>query len=103
CSIQLLRPGEQLKAHRHTGTSVYYAARGSGTTIINGQAFNWSEGSVIALPSWCLHEHANASATEDAVLFCMTDEPVLRKLDLYHEAMLEENGGHQPVTSTFGG
>jgi gentisate 1,2-dioxygenase len=103
CSVQLLRPGEHLRAHRHTGSSVYYAVRGAGTTIINGQAFNWSEGSVIALPSWCLHEHANASNTEDAVLFCMTDDPVLKKTDLYHEESFEENGGYQEVTSTFAG
>jgi gentisate 1,2-dioxygenase len=103
CWIQLLRPGEHLKAHRHTGSSVYYVARGAGVTVIDGQAFNWSEGSVIALPPLALHEHANASSSEDAVLFSMHDTPVLRATGLYHEENLSENGGHQTITSTFAG
>lgn len=101
CSIQLLRPGEHLKAHRHTGSAVYYVVRGNGVSIIDGQAFNWNEGSIIALPSWALHEHANTSASEDAVLFCMADTPVLAATGLLHEEALVENGGHQAVTSTF--
>lgn len=101
CWIQLLRPGERLKAHRHTGSSVYYVAEGSGVTVIDGQAFNWNKGSVIALPPWALHEHANRSTSEDAVLFSMHDTPVLRACGLYHEEALTEYGGHQAVTSTF--
>jgi gentisate 1,2-dioxygenase len=103
CCIQLLRPGERLKAHRHTGSSVYYVARGSGVTVVDGQAFNWSQGSVIALPPWALHEHANASASDDAVLFSMHDTPVLKATGLYHEEPFGDNGGHQTVTSTFAG
>jgi gentisate 1,2-dioxygenase len=101
CSIQLLRPGERLKAHRHTGSAVYYVHRGTGVTIIDGQAFNWSEGSIITLPSWSIHEHANLSSSEDAVLFCMTDIPVLSATGLYREESFEQNDGHQQVTSTF--
>jgi gentisate 1,2-dioxygenase len=101
CSIQLLRPGEHLNAHRHTGSAVYYAHRGSGVTVIDGQAFDWSEGDIISLPSWSVHEHANASSTEDAVLFCMTDVPVLKATGLYREEPFGENGGHQQVTSRF--
>jgi gentisate 1,2-dioxygenase len=102
CSVQLIRPGEHLKAHRHTGSAVYYVVRGSGVSIIGGRAFNWSEGSIIALPSWALHEHANTSSSEDAILFCMADTPVLAATGLLHEEALADNGGHQKVTSTFG-
>ncbi len=101
CSIQLIRPGEHLKAHRHTGSAVYYVVRGSGVSIIDGQAFHWSEGSIIAQPSWALHEHANTSSIEDAILFCMADTPVLAAAALLHEEALTGNGGHQAVTSTF--
>lgn len=72
-------------------------------SVIDGQAFNWSEGSVFALPSWALHEHANTSSSEDAVLFSMADTPVLVATGLLHEEAFTENGGHQQVTSTFGG
>ena len=68
---------ERLAAHRHTGSAVYYVAQGRGRTIIDGQAFGWSKGSVIALPSCALHEHANLSDTEDAILFSIQDRPAL--------------------------
>ena len=102
CWIQLLRPGERLQAHRHTGSAVYYAVQGSGMTVIDGQAFNWSKGSVIALPPWAMHEHANLSATEDAVLFSIQDTPVIMATNLYRHEAMTENGGHQEVSSTFG-
>ena len=55
------------------------------------------------MPSWAAHEHANASSTQDAILFSIQDYPVLEKLDLYKEEAYEENGGHQVVTGSFSG
>jgi gentisate 1,2-dioxygenase len=101
CYAQLLRPGEHTKAHRHTGSAVYHVVRGEGMTIIDGQRFSWSKGDIIALPPWALHEHANSSTNEDAVLFSIQDVPVLQALGLYYEETLTDNGGHQEVTSTF--
>ncbi|HVO94018.1 MAG TPA: cupin domain-containing protein, partial [Terriglobales bacterium] len=101
CCIQLLRPGEQTTAHRHTGSAIYYVAKGAGRTIIDGQCFNWRQGDIIALPPWALHEHANGSSQNDAVLFSIQDSPVLNALGLYREEALSENGGHQKITSTF--
>src|SRR5579862_5646202 len=103
CSAQLLRPGQRLKAHRHTGSAVYHVVRGEGVTVIDGQAFNWTEGSIFALPSWALHEHANTSASQDAVLFSFSDTPVLAATGLYREEVSEEQDGHQMVTTTFAG
>jgi gentisate 1,2-dioxygenase len=101
CWIQLLRPGERTLAHRHTGSAVYYAVKGQGETVMEGQRFVWSKGSIIAQPSWVAHEHVNTSASEEAVLFSIQDTPVLEKLGLYYEEGLTENGGRQNVTSTF--
>ena len=53
------------------------------------------------MPPWALHEHANTSGSEDAVLFSIQDTPVLQALGLYYEESLSENGGHQKVTSNF--
>jgi gentisate 1,2-dioxygenase len=100
CSVQLLRPGERLKAHRHTSSAVYCAFKGQGTTVIDGQAFNWTEGSFVALPAWAMHEHAN-TGDEDAILFSIHDTPVLAAMDLLREETLAENDGHQTVTSVF--
>src|SRR5258706_8897024 len=101
CSVQLIRPGERTLAHRHTGSAVYHVVQGEGETIIDGRRFVWRKGSIVAQPSWALHEHANTSAREDAVLFSIHDTPVLEKLGLYHEEAMAENGGRQNVASTF--
>jgi gentisate 1,2-dioxygenase len=96
-SMQLLRAGEHTQAHRHTGSFLYQVAKGSGHSVINGKRFDWSERDIFCVPSWAFHEHANASATDDACLFCFNDMPVMNALGLYREEALAENGGHQPV------
>jgi gentisate 1,2-dioxygenase len=101
CKVQMLRPGERTRAHRHTGSAVYHVVQGEGETIIDGQRFSWSKGSIVAQPSWALHEHANTSAKEDAVLFSINDAPVLEALGLYYEEEFTEGGGRQRVASTF--
>ena len=101
CWIQMLRPRERTRAHRHTGSAVYYVAQGTGETIIDGRRFAWSKGDIVVLPSWALHEHANVSAADDAMLFSIQDRPVLEALGLYREEPFTDNDGHQVVTSTF--
>lgn len=96
-SMQMLRPGEATRAHRHTGSYLYQCCKGSGHSVINGQRFDWTERDIFCVPSWAWHEHANASDSEDACLFCFNDLPVMRKLGLYREEALAENGGHQAV------
>jgi len=85
CRVQLLRPDEKTKSHRHTSTSIYHAFRGSGTTMINGEPFRWQKGDTFIVPLWAWHEHANASSSDEAILFSMHDETILRAFGLYKE------------------
>ena len=96
-SIQMLLPGEQTKAHRHTGSFLYHVAKGSGHSVINGNRFEWTEHDIFCVPSWAWHEHVNGSNTEDACLFCLNDLPVMRSLGLYREEAYGENNGSQPL------
>jgi gentisate 1,2-dioxygenase len=83
--LQRLLPNEKTKAHRHTGSAIYQVAKGRGWSVIGGQRFDWEEKDIFALPSWAVHSHANASASEDAVLFSFNDFPAMRALALYRE------------------
>lgn len=85
CRVQMLRPNEKTKSHRHTSTSIYHAFQGSGTTVINGEKFEWHKGDTFIVPLWAWHEHANASADAEAILFSMHDEPILKAFGLYRE------------------
>jgi gentisate 1,2-dioxygenase len=100
CRVQLLRRGQRLKTRRVTGTSVFCVTQGEGCTVINGQQFRWGKGDILALPSWALHEHAN-TGSEDAILFSISDRPVMKALGFWREEALAEGGGHQAVTSVF--
>ncbi|MEZ2720077.1 cupin domain-containing protein [Paenalcaligenes hominis] len=97
-SMQMLRPGEHTKAHRHTGSIMYQVAKGEGYSIINGKRFDWRERDIFCVPSWMFHEHVNGSSSEDACLFSFHDLPVMRALNLYFEEALVDNNGHQIIT-----
>jgi gentisate 1,2-dioxygenase len=97
CAIQMLRPGVRTQTHRHTSSAVYHVFRGNGFSIVDGQRYDWSEGDYFALPHRAWHEHANASSSEPAILFSMTDEPALDALALLREEHWEKNGGHQEI------
>jgi len=84
-ALQMLRPGVRTRAHRHTGSTVYYAVRGRGRMEVDDQDFDWGAGDFIALPPWAKHAHAN-DGSEPAILFQVNDIPVLQALGLHrHE------------------
>ena len=83
--LQLLKPKEETRAHRHTGSVIYQVAKGRGWSVISGRRFEWEEKDIFALPSWALHSHGNASSTDDAVLFSFNDFPAMKALALYRE------------------
>ncbi|MGH8742396.1 MAG: cupin domain-containing protein, partial [Burkholderiales bacterium] len=83
--LQRLLPGEKTESHRHTGSAIYQVAKGRGWSVIDGRRFDWEEKDIFALPSWAAHAHANASASEEAVLFSFNDFPAMRALALYRE------------------
>jgi gentisate 1,2-dioxygenase len=101
CWVQMLRPSEQTKTHRHTGSVIYHIVEGSGWTVINGKRFDWTTGDIFCIPPWAWHDHANSSSRQRAVLFSFADSPVLKAFDLYREEAYAENQGRQRVETTF--
>lgn len=67
---------------RSTANNIYTALHGEGRTTIDGQTFEWRRGDVLAAPAGRPHHH---EAGSDAVLFRVTDEPVMRVLGLLHQ------------------
>ena len=83
--VQLLRPGEHTLAHRHTASAVYCVVEGAGATQVDDVRIEWSRNDVFVIPSWLWHEHINLSESGDAVLYSVSDEAALSKLELYRE------------------
>ena len=97
-AMQMLRPAEHTKAHRHTGNVIYQVAKGDGYSVIGGVLYDWTEKDIFCVPAWTWHEHCNSSATDDACLWQVNDFPVMEKLKFYREQAFPENGGHQEIT-----
>jgi gentisate 1,2-dioxygenase len=85
CALSLLRPGQETEAHRHTSTVLYHAFRGRGSSIVGTERFDWEAGDSFVVPLWYPHRHVNRAASEEAILFSMSDAPVLKSLGLYRE------------------
>ena len=85
CALSLLGPSQETAAHRHTSTVIYHVFRGSGSSFVGEQRFDWEAGDTFVVPLWYPHRHANGSASEEAILFSMSDAPVLKSLNLYRE------------------
>lgn len=98
CFATLLKPGQQTRAHRHSGGTIYHVIEGRGRSIIAGRVFEWEEKDTFVVPSWVWHEHR---ADAESVLFSYSDSAALRPLGLYREEALEENGGHQKIEGPF--
>ena len=85
CCIQQLRPGFVGEKHRHTSSSVYYVVEGQGRTVVGDSELNWSAHDVFAVPNWAWHHHINSSQSAGAVLFSISDAPLLEAMNLYRE------------------
>jgi gentisate 1,2-dioxygenase len=77
---QLLRPGEATLPYRDTASTVFVVLEGSGATDVNGQTLAWEKNDVFVVPPHMWRTHENADEAKDAVLYAVTDAPLLEKI-----------------------
>lgn len=82
---QLLRPGETTLPCRTNSSTLYCALAGSGVTEIAGQEFAWEENDIFIIPNHLWRQHRNASSTEQAILYTISDAPLLEKIGHYRK------------------
>ena len=93
--MQMLKPGLNTRAHRHTGNVVYNVASGRGYSVIGGVRFDWATHDIFCVPAWVWHEHVNLDAAEPAFLFSFNDFPVMEALGVMIEEPYADDGGRQ--------
>jgi gentisate 1,2-dioxygenase len=74
-----LEPGETISTRPNASSELYYVLRGRGKTRFDGQTIPWSRGDILTLPAGEGASH-EAEAGEDAALYWVHDEPLLRYL-----------------------
>ena len=75
-----LEGGARTRPYRTNANVSFAAMAGSGTSVIGGEEINWRHGDIFVAPSWNWIEHHPG---EDAQLFSMSDEPLLRFAKYY--------------------
>ena len=90
CWVQMISAGESTKAHRHTSCTIYHVVQGQGITSVGKSKratndFAWSAHDCFFVPSWNWHHFKNTSIKEPAIIFSVTDRPVLESLGLFRE------------------
>lgn len=80
---QMLRPRQSTLPVKSTASLLVSPFEGKGYSIVNGQRFDWHEYDTLAIPGGSWFEHRNTSDKEPLYMFVASDEPTLKKLDLF--------------------
>ena len=86
---QLIRAGEETRAKRETSSTVYVVMEGRGQTEVGGRTFDWEENDIFVVPNFLWRRHV---AKTDAVLYTMSDAPLLEKIGQYRAQGLDAKG-----------
>ncbi len=73
--FQIVLPGEEAGAHRHTPFASRFMIKGKASTTVEGLRVNFEEGDFITTPPWSWHDHANTS-NEPAIWLDALDTPI---------------------------
>lgn len=87
CSMTRLAAGRRTPTTRRVGSSIIACFRGGGRTVIDGRAYDWRAGDIIAVPSWRAVDH---EADVDSDLFVFSDAPVIEALRLHRSKVLPQ-------------
>src|SRR6202521_313604 len=79
-TMERLEGGTRTRRQRSTGNRIFVAMEGVGETSVGERRFSWRRGDCFVVPTWNKFEH---QVTRDAVLFCMSDEPLMRFAKYY--------------------
>ncbi|MEU9843644.1 cupin domain-containing protein [Actinomadura sp. NPDC048032] len=86
CYLSLLEGGVATRALRHTSSTIFCVAGGSGHSIVGGVRLDWEDRDFFAVPPWTWYEHVPDFGVE-TVLFSMSDLPLLEPFGLYREEL----------------
>ncbi|MBK18181.1 MAG: hypothetical protein CMM52_05005 [Rhodospirillaceae bacterium] len=79
-NAQLLRPGQTTLPCRQTACTLYCCIEGKGYTEIAGTKYQWKKNDIFVVPNHLWRHHVNLSASENAILYGVTDSPLLQKI-----------------------
>jgi len=98
-TVQMLRRGERTLPKRESASSILFVLKGKGRSVIDDEVIEWGESDVIAVPNWMWLEHQNLSDRDEAVIYVVSDEPTMRKLNQFRQEGRAKGGGIVDLTT----
>lgn len=89
---QMLAKGEETAFKRETSSTVYVCIEGRGQTEVAGRTFDWEENDIFVVPNFLWRRHIN-TGPGNAILYTMTDRPLLEKIGQYRAQGMNATGG----------
>ncbi len=77
--FQIVMPGEEAGAHRHTPFACRFMVKGNASTTVDGVKVNFEKGDFVTTPRWAWHDHENRSK-EPVVWLDALDTPIPKML-----------------------
>ena len=74
--ISCIAPGGTGQRHGHMNSAIFYCLRGTGYDIHDGRRFDYEAGDIMVVENGCVHQHFNASDSEDLILLVMKAKPL---------------------------
>jgi gentisate 1,2-dioxygenase len=81
CRLHRLSAGEMTDRARETANRIFHVVSGRGRTCADNLTLDWQQGDIFVMPGWTWHDH-QCAGDEDAVLFSVSDEPILKQFGL---------------------
>jgi len=81
-TAQLLAPGEETSFKRETASRLYVVLEGRGSVEVGKESFDFEENDIFVLPNFLWRRFLNHGA-KDAVLYAVSDAPLLEKIGQY--------------------
>lgn len=88
----LLKPGEETAESRSTAGTFFTAIAGEGYTEVSGQKLEWGKNDLFVVPNHTWYRHVNTGGTDDAILYGISDRPLLEKIGHYRRQGRDEYG-----------
>jgi gentisate 1,2-dioxygenase len=76
--------GSQTRKQRSTANRIFVVMQGAGSSAVGTRLIEWARGDTFVVPTWT---HFSHSATSDAQLFCLSDEPLMRAFNYYRSEL----------------
>jgi gentisate 1,2-dioxygenase len=84
-TVEKLGTGSQTRRHRSTANRIFVVMEGAGQTRVGEETFGWRRGDTVVVPTWTDFHH---QTTSDSLLFCLSDEPLMRAFKYYRSEYL---------------